>query len=152
MSAKMLAAVAPVPVAEVPAQNESVEEVEKDEPMVSLGSDHDDYSEMYLSDDEEAESEETKVEKGNKTKVGEKDHESAEVQELRSKVFLLEELWKTERALSEMTEEWNELKAQVERMKIEGGGSSKRTIKQKKDKKKRKRNNNSPNSENSNPK
>ena len=65
-------------------------------------------------------------------------------------MFLLEELWKTERALREMTEERNELKAQVDRLKAEGGGSSEGTSK--KDKKKRKRDNDSPNSEKSSPK
>lgn len=151
-SAEMLAAVAPVPEAEVPAQSESVEKVGEGEPMVKLGSDHDDYPEMYLSGDEETEAEPAKVELKNKVKVREQDRESAEVQELRSKVFLLEELWKTERALREMIEERNELKAQIEMMKAEGGGSSERTIKQHKDKKNRKRDNDNPNSEKSSPK
>lgn len=155
MVTEVLAA-APMPLAEVPAQSESVEEVLRDEPAINLASDHDEYPEMELDEEEEVYSKETKVEQEIKIKDGEEGkvkikegQPSVEVQDLRTKVLLLEELWKTERALREMTEERNILKAQVDRMRVKGNVSSKDVSKKKKDNKRKKNNDSDNNSENS---
>lgn len=169
---EMLAA-APMPLAEVAAQSdlegeseknfeeeETVEKVLKEEPGVNLGSGNVEYPEMELNEEEEVDSKEAKVGQEIEAKDGEKgivvavdDQISVEVQDLRYNVFFLEEMWNAKRllndqlvkALSEILEEQNDLKAQVDDMRTECNVSSKDLSKKEKRNTKRKMNNNSDN-------
>lgn len=84
----------------------------EDEPMVDLGNDYEEYPEMELSDEERVNSKEAQIEL--EVESIEEELKSAaeaaneqlinEVQDLKHKVFLFEEIWERERLFNDQLE------------------------------------------------